>query len=103
MPLMITHTPTFRELIGCKMAYRPKSDANTDELLDFFGLQVNEDNRQVIANLETGICLYEDYRGRVEVIANDIMFEEWFEAFKTTDKDNAMLKAEEESVIIYFL
>ncbi|MEX2936585.1 ATP-binding protein, partial [Staphylococcus saprophyticus] len=90
------NTPTFRELIGCKMAYRPKSDANTDELIDFFGLQVNEDNRQVIANLETGICLYEDYRGRVEVIANDIMFEEWFEAFKTTDKDNAMLKAEEE-------
>ena len=90
------NTPTFRELIGCKMAYRPKSDANTDELLDFFGLQINEDNRQVIANLATGICLYEDYRGRVEVIANDIMFEEWFEAFKTTDKDNVMLKAEEE-------
>lgn len=88
------NTPTFRELIGCKMAYRPKSDKAVDDLLEFFGISENNANRKVVKDLKAGICLFEDYNGRVEVIANDIMFDEWFVAFKTTDKENNMLKTE---------
>lgn len=90
------NTDTMKELIGCKMAYRPKSDKVVDKLLEFFGIDENDENRNVVSNLSTGICLFEDYKGRVEVIANDIMFDEWFDAFKTTDKENKMLVTEQE-------
>jgi hypothetical protein len=56
---------------------------------------VNEENIKVVKNLKSGMCLFQDYLRRTQAIAHDVLFEEWFEAFKTTDKDSEDVQLEE--------
>lgn len=90
------NTETFKELIGCKMSFKPKSSESIDSLLDFFNITQNQQNKDIIEYLKSGMCLYQDHKGRNEVIAVDILFDDMFTAFKTTDKENTLVKAEEE-------
>ena len=89
------NTETFKELIGCKMSFKPKSSESIDSLLDFFNITQNQQNKEIIEYLKAGMCLYQDHKGRNEIIAVDILFDDMFTAFKTTDKENRLVQAEE--------
>jgi len=41
------------------------------------------------------MCLFQDHKGRNEIIAVDVLFNDMFTAFKTTDKENTLIQAEE--------
>lgn len=89
------NTETFKELIGSKMSFKPKSNESIDSLLDFFGITQNIKNKEIIEYLKAGMCLFQDHKGRNEVIAVDVLFNDMFTAFKTTDKENTLVQAEE--------
>lgn len=84
-----------KELIGCKFAFRPKTDQAIKPILEFFDLEINEANENLIKNMVSGVCLFQDYKERNQVIAVDILFEEWLEAFKTTNKEHSAIELEE--------
>lgn len=86
---------TMTELIGCKFAFRPKSDDAIEPILEFFDMETNPENIKVMKNLRSGMCLFQDYMERNQAIAHDVLFEEWFEAFKTTKKDSDAVQLEE--------
>ncbi|PHE46904.1 ATP-binding protein [Bacillus pseudomycoides] len=89
---------TIKELIGCKFAFRPKTDQAIKPLLEFFDLETNEDNINLMKNLVSGVCLFQDYKARNQVVAIDIFFEEWLEAFKTTKKEDKAIELEENAI-----
>lgn len=39
------NTETFKELIGCKMSFKPKSNESIESLLDFFNIIKNNKQR----------------------------------------------------------
>lgn len=86
--------PVMKEMIGCKFSFRPKSEDAIDKLLGFFDMSVNEANRSLIKNMKTGMCLFQDAYGRNHVIAVDAIFEEWHDAFSTTEHTDASLMEE---------
>ncbi|MCP3029660.1 ATP-binding protein [Halobacillus sp. A5] len=86
---------TTKEQIGIKFAFRPKSDEAIKPILNFFDMEENAANIEVVHNLKSGMCLFQDHRGRNQAIAIDILFDEWFEAFKTTQKESDAVQLEE--------
>ena len=84
-----------KEQIGVKFAFRPKSDEAIKPILNFFDLEENQKNIDVVKQLKSGMCLFQDYLGRTQSIAHDVLFDEWFEAFKTTDKESEAVSLEE--------
>ncbi|ADC52378.1 conserved large VirB4 domain protein (plasmid) [Alkalihalophilus pseudofirmus OF4] len=89
------NTEEIKEQIGVKFAFRPKSDDAILPILRFFDLEENQQNINVVNHLKSGMCLFQDYLGRTQAIAHDVLFEEWFEAFKTTDKESEAVQLEE--------
>jgi hypothetical protein len=89
------NTDEIKEQIGVKFAFRPQTEDAITPILQFFDLEVNEENIKVVKNLKSGMCLFQDYLRRTQAIAHDVLFEEWFEAFKTTDKDSEDVQLEE--------
>nr|WP_162283617.1 ATP-binding protein [Bacillus cereus]QHV08199.1 hypothetical protein C1N82_33960 [Bacillus cereus] len=57
-------------------------------MLDFFDLEVNDANKELVRNLVSGVCLFQDYKQRNQVVAHEVLFDEWYAAFKTTKKDS---------------
>lgn len=86
---------TTKEQIGIKFAFRPKSDDSIKPILRFFDMEDNQENIEVVSNLRSGMCLFQDHLGRNQAIAIDILFDEWFEAFKTTEKESEAVQLEE--------
>lgn len=86
---------TLKELIGCKFAFRPKTDGTITDILDFFDLEVNDANKDLVRNLVSGVCLFQDYKQRNQVVAHEVLFDEWYAAFKTTKKDSQAVGLEE--------
>ncbi|MYL43898.1 ATP-binding protein [Virgibacillus salexigens] len=86
---------TTKEQIGLKFAFRPKSDESIKPILRFFDMEENEANIEVVSNLKAGMCLFQDHMGRNQAIAIDVLFDEWFEAFKTTKKESQAVQYEE--------
>ncbi|WP_221568966.1 ATP-binding protein [Alkalihalobacillus sp. TS-13] len=86
---------TTKEQIGIKFAFRPKSDDAIKPILNFFDMEINPDNIEIVSNLKSGMCLFQDHLGRNQAIAIDILFDEWFEAFKTTQKESDAVQLEE--------
>lgn len=86
---------TTKEQIGVKFAFRPKSDEAIKPILRFFDMEENEANIEVLSNLKPGMCLFQDHKSRNQAIANDILFDEWFEAFKTTEQESKAVEFEE--------
>ncbi|MEB8675420.1 ATP-binding protein [Bacillus cereus] len=84
-----------KELIGCKFAFRPKTESSIADILEFFDMEVNDTNMELVKNLVSGVCLFQDYKGRNQVVAHEVLFDEWFEAFKTTKKDHEVVGLEE--------
>lgn len=89
---------TLKELIGCKFSFRPKTDQAIKPVLEFFDIEPNEANFNLIKNLVSGVCLFQDYKERNQIVAVDIFFEEWTEAFKTTKKEDTAIALEENVV-----
>ncbi|UOQ48430.1 ATP-binding protein [Gracilibacillus caseinilyticus] len=86
---------TTKEQIGVKFAFRPKSDEAIKPILRFFDMEENPENIEVVNSLKSGMCLFQDHIGRNQAIAIDILFDEWFEAFKTTDRESTAIQYEE--------
>lgn len=97
--ILLTHSfkdldeETLQTKISCKMTFKPQSKDEYNYILKHYDLEQNVENRRIIENLRSGICLFQDYRGRSEVVAVDILFSTWYEAFKTT-KNNERYKLE---------
>lgn len=89
------NSDTIKEQIGVKFAFRPKSDDSIRPILHFFDLEENQDNINVVNRLKSGMCLFQDHLGRNQAIAHDVLFNEWFEAFRTTQKDSDAVTLEE--------
>ncbi|MDQ0186691.1 ATP-binding protein [Cytobacillus sp. FSL R5-0569] len=89
------NTEEIKEQIGVKFAFRPKSDDSIIPILRFFDLEENQQNINIVNYLKSGMCLFQDYLGRTQAIAHDVLFEEWFDAFKTTNKDSEAVQLEE--------
>lgn len=86
---------TTKEQIGIKFAFRPKSDEAIKPILKFFDMEENKANIEVVSSLKSGMCLFQDHFARNQAIAIDILFDEWMEAFKTTNKEQKAVEYEE--------
>ncbi|MGD6793832.1 ATP-binding protein [Metabacillus indicus] len=86
---------TTKEQIGIKFSFRPKSDDSIRPILRFYDMEENQANIEVVSSLKSGMCLFQDHLGRNQAIAIDILFDEWFEAFKTTEKESQAVQMEE--------
>ncbi|GIN14620.1 type VI secretion protein [Shouchella clausii] len=89
------NSDTIKEQIGVKFAFRPKSDDSIKPILHFFDMEENQDNINVVNRLKSGMCLFQDHLGRNQAIAHDVLFDEWFEAFRTTKKESEAVVLEE--------
>lgn len=74
--------------IGYKFAFKSTDVDEICQVLKFFNLEPTKENIEVIQNLENGMCLFQDLEGRTGVICVDEVFDEYYEAFNTTPKNN---------------
>lgn len=51
--------------LAFRMAFRSRDQREIDDVLEFYGLEKNEDNREVIRTLRNGECLMRDVDGRI--------------------------------------
>jgi Cdc6-like AAA superfamily ATPase len=86
---------TTKEQIGIKFSFRPKSDDSIRPILRFYDMEENQANIEVVSSLKSGMCLFQDHLGRNQAIAIDVLFDEWFEAFKTTERESQAVQMEE--------
>jgi hypothetical protein len=78
-----------KEQIGVRFAFRAEDEREQEDILKFFDLPVNKENRTLLANLKEGECLFRDIYGRTAKIAVDVLFSEWAQAFNTIAKTTA--------------
>lgn len=73
--------------IGYKFAFRTSDEKEIIKTLEAFGIEPTEENKEILSNLETGVCLFQDLEGRTGIVAIDAVFEEYKNAFKTGAED----------------
>ncbi|MGR6342660.1 ATP-binding protein [Priestia megaterium] len=78
-----------KEQVGVRFAFRAEDPREQQDVLQFFDLPVNEENKAMLANLEEGQCLFRDIYGRTGIIGVDVLFNEWAKAFNTVAETNA--------------
>lgn len=81
-----------KELISHKFAFKPKAQAAQEKILQFFEMEPNKANMDLVKSLQAGTCLFQDHMGRNQPIAIDVMFEEWLSAVSSTDKEGTQSK-----------
>lgn len=81
-----------KELLAYKFAFRPNQKEAQKKVLHFFGMESNSTNLQLINELKAGTCLFQDHRGRNQPIAIDVLFDSWFLAISSTNKDDEATK-----------
>ena len=69
--------------VSTKMAFRAKAQQEIDNILDFFGLDITEGNREVISNLKNGECLIKDANNRISRVQVDNWSRQMNVAFET--------------------
>ncbi len=69
--------------IGVKFAFRDSDRAKIEKTLSYFGLEITQDNINMIKNLDNGQCLMQDIYGRVGVVRIDVVFQHLFDCFDT--------------------
>jgi type IV secretory pathway VirB4 component len=77
-----------KELISYKFAFKPKQEQAQRKILQFFNMEDNEGNMELIQSLVSGTCLFQDHLGRNQAIAIDVMFDSWLAAISSTDKES---------------
>ena len=78
--------------LAFRMAFRSRDQREIDDVLEFYGLEKNEDNREVIRTLRNGECLMRDVDGRIARTQIDGWNREMSIAFETNPakkKENA--------------
>lgn len=85
-----------KEQIGTKFVFKAKTSEEASNIIEYLGLEDNEENRKMLKNLTEGQCVMEDMYGRTAIITADVLFEEWERAFntKSTGKER-MIELEE--------
>lgn len=78
-----------KELISYKFAFRPNQDDAQKKILEFFGMEPNKSNMELLKSLVSGTCLFQDHLGRNQAIAIDVMFDSWLTAVSSTAKESA--------------
>lgn len=73
-----------RNNIGYKFAFKTKDPDEISKVLRYFKLEDSEANHDMLANLETGTCLFQDHEDRTAIIIIDYLFEEYAVALNTT-------------------
>lgn len=81
-----------KELISYKFAFRPNQKEAQKNVLDFFGMEDNGANLQMMSELKQGTCLFQDHLGRNQPIAIDVLFDSWLMAISSTDKEDEATK-----------
>lgn len=69
--------------VSARFAFRTKSRAETDGVIDLLGLEDNLATREIIQNLNNGECLMQDLDGRVSRIQISDWNKDWKVAFDT--------------------
>lgn len=82
-----------KELISYKFAFRPNQEEAQKKVLNFFGMEENSANLSMVDRLKSGTCLFQDHKGRNQPIAIDVLFDSWFEAISSTNKEDAATQA----------
>ncbi|MDN3168364.1 ATP-binding protein [Enterococcus faecalis] len=77
-----------KELLSYKFAFRPNQKEAQEKVLHFFGMESNSANLQLINELKSGTCLFQDHRGRNQPIAIDVLFDSWLLAISSTNKED---------------
>ncbi|HBM8887912.1 TPA: ATP-binding protein, partial [Enterococcus faecalis] len=67
---------------------RPNQKEAQKKVLEFFGMDTNPANIQLINELKSGTCLFQDHRGRSQPIAIDVLFDSWLMAVSSTNKED---------------
>ncbi|MFT9457467.1 MAG: ATP-binding protein [Liquorilactobacillus hordei] len=80
---------------GACFAFDERSER--EDILKFMDLPVTKENKELLADMKKGQCLFRDFYGRVDALSVDCVFPEWLRAFKTVDKSHSA-KAEREFV-----
>lgn len=81
-----------KELLSYKFAFRPNQQAAQEKVLDFFGMESNQANLQLIDSLKAGTCLFQDHKGRNQPIAIDVLFDSWLLAISSTQKQDESIQ-----------
>lgn len=81
-------TPSKKELISYKFAFRPDQKEAQTKILEFFGMNTNKGNMELIDSLKFGTCLFQDHLGRNQAIAIDVLFDYWLMAISSTNRDS---------------
>lgn len=77
-----------KELLSYKFAFRPNQKESQEKVLHFFGMEPNSANLQMMNELKSGTCLFQDHRGRNQPIAIDVLFDSWLLAISSTNKED---------------
>ncbi|MBP4092794.1 ATP-binding protein, partial [Enterococcus faecalis] len=77
-----------KELLSYKFAFRPNQKEAQKKVLEFFGMDTNPANIQLINGLKSGTCLFQDHLGRSQPIAIDVLFDSWLMAVSSTNKED---------------
>ncbi|OJG13719.1 hypothetical protein RU97_GL002543 [Enterococcus canis] len=77
-----------KELLSYKFAFRPNQKEAQEKVLHFFGMEPNSANVQLMNELKSGTCLFQDHRGRNQPIAIDVLFDSWLLAISSTNKED---------------
>lgn len=72
-----------RNNIAYKFQFKSTDPTEIDRILDYFKLEKNEENINLISNLSTGVCLFQDHNGQTAVLAIDYVYQEYFKALDT--------------------
>lgn len=75
-------SPTLKNNIGLKFAFRSNDIEEIKNILDFFGLDSEDEyNQKRIRGLKNGQCLHQDLSGHVGVVQIHLVFEELLKGF----------------------
>lgn len=75
------------------MSFCFDSPRERPQILDYLGLEQNEENLNSLANMIKGQCYFKDIYNSVVPLSIDCLYEEWTEAFKTTEQhENTILE-----------
>ena len=73
-----------KNTITYKFCFQTGSDSEAERMLAFLGLEVTEDNKDILKNLPNRTCLFQDLNGHVGLLKFDAVFQDIIEVFSTT-------------------
>lgn len=72
--------------LGVKFIFRSKDSNEVDDILEFLNLELTEENKEMVRNIQSGAPLMQDIDGNVGIVNIDVIFEHIHLALETTPK-----------------